>query len=611
MKRLYCIIVVFLLINFESWAVKADNRLVEIRQPDGTYVSVVLHGDEFFHYYTTDDGVLLVQSQGAYYIASTNADGRLSPTSLLAHNRSQRSENERRAVAAQDVDRYIEQASTETAIQRSNRREPIAENESLFPHSSSPRAIVILAEFEDVRFTIEDPLRSFDAYFNSDEPLVDYGQGEHRNASSVSKYFSDVSFGQFIPQFDVYGPVQVPNPLSYYGGTASGGKGENMSALFREACSLMDETIDYSQYDANNDGRVDLVIIIYAGYSESMTGNSAECIWPKSGNVDGGTYDGKKVSRFAVSAELNGFPGCWSSPPFERINGIGTMCHEFCHTLGLPDFYPTNSSIKDDNQGMEYWSLMDGGSYLSNGYSPVALNAWEREAFGWIDIPTLDETKDLTLTPLDAGGKAYRILNDHDSSAHEYFVIENIQNLGHNDAQKGHGMLVYHVDYDPSAFAITGNYVNNTLGHPRMTVVPADNCLFTLYNVGMTIDGVKINNSYFFNELAGDPFPGSSNVTELTDMTDHVNFKVYNGDILDKGFCNIVEDETGVISLSYIMNYSDYYALGISDITYHKQGEPEQIYTLDGRRTTNPGNGIYIVKMKTGKTQKVLLNKKH
>lgn len=601
---MYCLIAVFLMISLNGWAVKADSHLVEIRQPDGTFISVVLHGDEYSHYYTTDDGVLLVQSHGAYYIASTKVKGQLSATPILAHNRSQRSENERRAIAAQDVERFVNESSAEVALRRIS-KESIAESGSLFPHKGSPRAIVILAEFEDVKFTIEDPQRSFDDYFNSPESLVNYGRGENKNLSSVSKYFSDVSFGQFVPQFDVYGPVQVPNPLSYYGGAESGGKGENMRDLFQDACSLMDETIDYSQYDANDDGRVDLVIIIYAGYSESMSGNSADCIWPKAGTVNGGTYDGKKVSRYAVSAELTGYPGCWGSEPFERINGIGTMCHEFCHTLGLPDLYPTVQSAKGDNQGMEYWSLMDSGNYLSNGYQPTALNAWEREAFGWINISTLDETQDLTLTPIDAGGKAYRILNDNDSSGHEYFIIENIQKIGCNIAQKGHGMLVYHVDYDSLAFSMPHNNVNNIVGHPRMTVVPADNCLFAQYNIGKTIDGVRITNSYFYSELAGDPFPGSGNVRELTEMTNHVNFKVYNGDKLDKGFCNIFEDENGVISLSFITNYSDY-MLDIHEIKSTPQGVYDEIYTLDGRRILKPGKGVYIVRMKDGKKQIVV-----
>ena len=590
MKRLYYIIAALLLISLESWAVKADYRSVEIRQPDGTFVSVVLHGDEFFHYYTTDDGVLLVQSQGAYYIASTDAEGKLSATSLLAHNRNQRSENERKAVAAQDVDRFIEEASTEAAIRRSNRREPIAESESLFPHSGSPRAIVILAEFEDVRFTIEEPQRSFDAYFNSHEPLVNYGRKEDANISSVSKYFSDVSFEQFVPQFDVYGPVQVPNPLSYYGGTASSGNDENMPALFQDACSLMDETIDYSQYDANDDGRVDLVIILYAGYSQSMSGNSAECIWPKSGSVAGGTYDGKKVSRYAVNAELNGFPGCWSSAPFERINGIGTMCHEFCHALGLPDFYPTKESVKGNNQGMEYWSLMDSGNYLTNGYTPVALNAWEREAFGWIDIPTLNDTQDLTLTPLDAGGKAYRILNDHDSSGHEYFIIENIQKVGHNYYQKGHGMLVYHVDYNKSYFTL-GQKPNETKNHPRMTVVAADGLLLSSTNCN---DSIRL----YYQEMNGDPFPGTSGVTSLTDDMTRQDGKsmlfTYKGK-LNKPLYNIKEED-GIITFDFLKDFS---ASGINDPIQLKDENDHRIFTLDGRYAGNDlhalPKGIYVV----------------
>ena len=84
----------------------------------------------------------------------------------------------------------------------------------------------------------------------------------------MGKYFSDVSFGAFTPQFDVYGPVSLPDSLKVYGGTTSGGDGENMTKLFRDACTLMDDSLDFSQYDANNDGEVDLIIIIYAGYSE-------------------------------------------------------------------------------------------------------------------------------------------------------------------------------------------------------------------------------------------------------------------------------------------------------------------------------------------------------
>ena len=597
--RRFLFSVIAMIICIGAWAVQADPRPVDVRQSDGTILTVVLHGDEDFHYYTTLDGILLVQKSGAYYVASTGTDGQLTATTLLAHNSAQRSKAEMAAAKAQDMKLFFDNASQTAKINRL-KREPIETSGSMFPHIGSPRAVVILAEFADTTFKIENAKRSFTDYFNSTEAkLTNYGRGESSNASSVGKYFADVSFGQFTPQFDVYGPVKLPNPLSTYGGTQSVGKGERMDLLFQDACTLMDDSLDFSQYDMNGDGEVDLAIIIYAGYSQSMANNSNECIWPKSGTTSGGTYDGLRVSRYAVSAELNGFPGCWSSAPWERINGIGTLCHEFCHTMGLPDFYPTGSQgalVKGDNQAMEYWSLMDSGNYLINGYEPVALNAWEREAFGWMEIPTLEEGQDMELTSIDAGGTAYRVLNDSDATAREYFIIENIQNIGHNRAQKGHGMLVVHVDYDPSRFSMASNTVNNTKGHPRMTVVPADNRLFAQYNVGKTIDGVYINNKYFYDELSGDPFPGTSEVTALNDTTKHVNFQVYNGLRLDKAFCDIAERADGVVTLKYITHFADH-LVGIRDLRATIADEDDAIYTLDGRRmgdSANLPNGIYV-----------------
>ena len=590
--------IISMIICINIWAVKANPCPVDVRQADGTTLTVVLHGDEDFHYYTTTDGILLVQQRGGYYVASTGIDGSLTATTLLAHNAAQRSAAEQTAARAQDIALFMQKAESEAHANRLQ-REPIETSGNLFPHTGSPRIVVILAEFADTTFTIENTKRSFEDYFNSQEPLVDYGRGENRNASSVGKYFSDVSFGAFTPQFDVYGPVSLPDSLKVYGGTVSGGDGENMTKLFRDACTLMDDSLDFSQYDANNDGEVDLIIIIYAGYSESMSGNSAECIWPKSGTISGGKFDGKSVSRYAVSAELNGFPGCWSSAPWERINGIGTLCHEFCHTMGMPDFYPTGKqgqSVKGNNQAMEYWSLMDSGNYLINGYQPVAMTAWEREAFEWIEIPTLIDDQDLELKSIDDEGSAYRILNDNDNSGREYFIIENIQNIGHNLAQKGHGMLVYHIDYDPNLFSMSYNKVNNTKGHPRMTVVPADNLLFAQYNVGKTIDGVYINNKYFYDELAGDPFPGSSHVTALNDTTNHVNFKVFNGDTLNKAFDEITEHSNGIVSLKFISNFTEHLT-GIHELQGSAINDDKHVYTLDGRRVDNSATlpkGIYI-----------------
>ena len=581
-----------LLVSTASWAVKANPSPAEVRQADGTLLTVFLHGDEDFHYYTTADGVLLVPENGSYFIARTLPDGSLAATGILAHNASLRTPAEREMVKAQDVEAFLA-SGHQVALQRKARREPVSTNHTLFPHTGSPKAIVILAEFKDTTFSITNPKRSFEDYFNAPGNLPDYGNGESANLASVGKYFSEVSHGQFTPQFDVYGPVRLPSSLGTYGGTRADGKNERIDLLMTEACILMDDSLDFSQYDSNNDGQVDLVIIIYAGYSQSMSGNSVDCIWPKSGTVDGGTYDGKEVRRYAVSAELNGFPGCWPSAPDKRINGTGTLCHEFCHTLGLPDFYPTtsNTSVKGDNQAMEYWSLMDSGNYNVNGYAPVALNAWEREAFGWIEIPTLTSPGEIEMKALDDGGTAYRILNDNNETGKEYFILENIQKIRINTRHRGHGLVVSHVEFEANTFW-NGN-ANNIKGHPKMTIVPADGLLFAQYNVGKEIDGKVIRNSDFYDQLAGDPFPGTSEVTQLNDGMNLVNFQVYTGAKLNKALSEITE-ENGVVKFNFI----DDFEAGIETASMAQPQRLSGIYTLDGRRVASDMDllpkGIYI-----------------
>ncbi len=570
------------LATLQVWGVQAYSVPVDVKQADGTMLTIVLHGDEDFNYYTTLDGVLLVQQDGSYFVASIDESGQATATSLLAHNASLRSPEEKALASKQQMTLFLNTGNKRAGMRRVQ-REPVRDDHTLFPHTGTPKAIVILAEYNDTipysHFTIENPKQSFHDYFNKLGNLPDYGRGESANLSSVRQYFKAASFGQYMPEFDVFGPVMVPSAMETYGGASSNGNDENIKQLVKDACVLMDDSLDFSQYDANEDGYVDLVIIIYAGYSQSVTGNATSCLWPKSGNCSGGKYDGKNISRFGINAELNGFPGCYSSAPYERINGIGTLCHEFSHCLGLPDFYPTGNAWKGDNQAMEFWSIMDSGNYLSNGNAPAAFTAWEREALEWMEIPTLTEAGDLEIAPIDYDGTAYRIVNDNDETGNEYFIIENIQTRGYNQRQKGHGLLVYHVNYNAAAFSLASNSVNNQKGKPRMTVVPADGLLFAQYN----IDGVNVKNSDFYEQLAGDPYPGSTMRTELNDTIGVVNFQVYNGDRLNKALDNITEVD-GKIRLTFINDFQQHLD-GIAEVvtTSDRASGHDFIYTLDGR----------------------------
>lgn len=580
----------FILFTTASWAAKAYPLPVTITQADGTPLTIILRGDEHYHWYMTEDGALLCRQGNAYYVAAVEADGSLSATKQLAHNKDLRSNVERELISKQDRIAFSTRVKAKSARRRASIEDDLLSEQTLFPHSGTPKAVVILAEFQDTPFTITNPRRSFEQYLNGKGRSVNYDNGEASNLSSVAQYFSDMSFKKFIPQFDLYGPVKLPNSLKYYGGNNGTLKDVHFDELVKDACTLMNDSLDFSAYDANNDGYVDLVYVVYAGFSESVTGNSPDCIWPKSGFQNFGQFDGKTVARYGINNELNARPGAYSYP---RINGIGLFCHEFSHTLGLPDLYQSNDAC-DNNHEMEFWDLMDGGEYTKNGYLPTPYTAWEREAMGWMNIETLSEEGQLQLTPIQEGGKAYRIVNDN--ATNEYYIIENIQERGWYDAKsngksiKGHGMLVYHVDYNKSYFTL-GQKPNETKNHPRMTVVAADGLLLSSTNCN---DSTRL----YYQEMNGDPFPGTSGVTSLTDDMTRQDGKsmlfTYKGK-LNKPLYNIKEED-GIITFDFLKDFS---ASGINDPIQLKDENDHRIFTLDGRYAGNDlhalPKGIYVV----------------
>ena len=592
MKRiLFFLMAVVYSIVFQ--AAKAHPGPFTVTQSDGTQVTVKIHGDEDFHYYTTLDGVILFRDGNDYFVASISDNGEIINSGQLAHNASSRSTEEISIVSKQDKTKFFASATKKINKAKANRTALVEDDKTLFPHEGNPKVLVALVQSSDVKFTVNEPKKAFDQYLNAQRGKIEnLGNYNTRNAGSVAQYFDDASFGKFRPQFDVLDPITLDNTLVHYGE----GKNDKMSLLIPDVCKAIDENINFKDYDQNNDGKVDLIYIIYAGYSAGLGGNSTDCIWPKSGTGPFGTYDGKSVYRYGVSNELNYNPGYKKDSTGKElfyINGIGLFCHEFSHCMGMPDLYATKAATEEtqnsNNQEMEYWSIMDLGTYLQGGYVPAAYTAWEREFFGWMDIEDITDAKAqvIEMKAIDKGGKAYRIRNTNDESGNEYYILENIQKYGWNYYQFGQGMLAIHVDYDPNIFSLRSNSVNNTLGHPRMTVLAADGMLLNENSGDYTPE-------FIVAQAGGDPFPGTSNVTSLTDETS-VRPKIYTGERFGKPIYDIMESADGIITFKYL----DPTVTSIKDAIVEKKHKDNKIYTLDGRYIgTNAdglNKGIYII----------------
>ena len=352
------------------------------------------------------------------------------------------------------------------------------------------KGLLILVNFKDREMVNRENTKTiYEQLMNGlNDP---YGE----NYGSVREYFLAQSYGLFDYYFDVVGPVTVSKNMSYYGQNDATGNDLHPEEMIEEACKLVDNQVNFADYDLDGDGEVEGITVIYAGYGEN-SGASSNTIWAHEWqlNKSGKTLslDGVTINTYATGPELSGSSG-------SILEGIGTICHEYSHCLGLPDFY--NMSYNDSNYGMNAWSVMDLGAYNGNGYHPAGYTAYERWYCGWLEPIELNESKNINgMLNIEDNPIAYVVYNENRSKDMygEYYLLANHQQVGWDQRAAGHGMMILHVNYDEEAWQ--SNVVNDSYS-PRMALIPADN---------------NSNKNY---STAGDLWPGTSANTSLTDTT--------------------------------------------------------------------------------------------
>ncbi|MBR1387331.1 MAG: M6 family metalloprotease domain-containing protein [Alloprevotella sp.] len=434
MRRIFTLFLLMMMVlSVSAIPAKPGQRRV-LTLENGTKITATLVGDEFGHFYRGEDGKAYRLVAGTTYYAETNE----SEITTRA--------NQRRTMANK---------------QRSKRlgRQKVG---SVGSYTGKKKGVVILVNFTDTKFKAANNLALFKRIANEE------GFSEGDFYGSMYDYFKAQSDGQFELTFDVVGPVTVSNSYSYYGENDSNGDDLYAGQMVCEAVRLADSQVNFADYDWDGDGYVDQVYVIYAGQG-AADGGSDDTIWPHAYDLYSANYygdgegvitlDGVKINTYACGPELNGNGD---------IEGNGTMCHEFSHCLGYPDFYDTDYS---GGQGMYSWDLMDYGSYNGDGYRPAGYTSYERWAAGWLTPIELTTSETVTgMKPLTSGGNAYIIHND----AHydEYFLLENRQLESWDGALPGPGLLIVHVDYSETAWL--NNKPNDDPSHQRMTWVPSD-----------------------------------------------------------------------------------------------------------------------------------------
>jgi immune inhibitor A len=289
------------------------------------------------------------------------------------------------------------------------------------------RPLVVCVEFSDNSHTYE-PMNFSTLLFTKDYEVP---------TGSFRDYYLENSYGKHDPLGSVYGSW-VMAPLLYTQYT-QGVYGldylttPNARTLALDVVNLVDPYIDFSDYDANDDGCLDGLMIVHAGPGAEETDNGWD-IWSHRWSIS-------KIQRDGVWIES------YTMQPEKRSNGslidIGVFCHEWGHDLGIVwdeyDQYYTSNGLGD-------WTVMSTGCYNNGGKTPAHHSAYCKYVLGWTNVVRVTSNQtNVEILQAETSPVAYRLWTSGALSRY-FFLVENRQKTGFDSYLPGDGLLIYHVD---------------------------------------------------------------------------------------------------------------------------------------------------------------------
>lgn len=479
MKHSLLLLLFCFLCKAAVYAVPAYPKGHRVMQPDGSFVTLYAHGDERGHYLTTADGEVVCKGADGFY----------------------------RATGEDATTAWRKAAARKPALA------PIkGPNKSVFHEKF--RGLVLLVSFNDRDFSMSDE-KTYD-YFSTimnKRNLTSYNPGKYlttymKLTGSVRDYFYDNSNGVFDPEFDVVGPLKMDVSQYYIDGY------RKTAELTEKVLQRADEEgLDFTKYDADEDGVIDMLYVIYAGYSSNYQDNDERLVWPHANTMEESitgrptpVFDGKKVGRYACSAEIFG----WHDDGDKMLDGIGVIVHEFSHVLGLQDHYDTSNGYQEHPNA---WDVMSAGNYSEDlNRTPCGFNSFEKHAAGFSEPVDITDMAGQHIT-LGSAETTHQACLIRSYQHHVSYFMENRQPDKWDRNLPGKGLLVWRVDSIRPEYW-TQNYIN-------VTTRACFRLVRACGTQGSFLTGV-VDTDY-------DSFPGTHNITELDNDDDAANLISYDG----------------------------------------------------------------------------------
>lgn len=494
LKHISALTLAILVLGLRANAGPAWRGTLTLTQPDGSVLQARVVGDEFAHLMVDLQGNALIQnSEGWWCYAAFSGDGSMHSTGTVAGDklrpasaaggdigevlRKWSAQNKRALVrnplvatkggqVAGTWKKAGSSSGTGPGWTRNCAGEGVASGSeaevksdteagsggtgSNTPEIIRKRCLVLLAEFKDVKMSFAR--ERFENLMNTGE-------------SSVKNYLNDQFLGKYEFTFDVAPIVTLSQTHQYYGKN-SNGKDSRAAEAVAEACRLAAANgTDFSIYDTDNDGKVDDILLFYAGKDESEGGGD-DCIWSHAWKLSAAniklTLNGKVIDSYAATSELS----LRSSGKYQ-FKTIGTICHEYSHSLGLADMYDTDyGGSGGEADGLwKSTALMDKGNFNNDGRIPPYYNAIDRDMLG---IGQCEELKEghYVLEPINLNGRFLRMDTANEG---EYYLIECRTNTGWDIYARCKGLAIYHIDKSANLTGYSPVYERDASAAERWT----------------------------------------------------------------------------------------------------------------------------------------------
>ncbi len=587
MRKKYFLFLLVLFLELVAFALPAKKGVITVNQPDGSQLRIEGHGDENFHYITTEDGFLVKKNNDGIYEYAEFAEQQIKPLGIKARSMGERVDAEKKFLKRTPKSTITISLDQETSMRKLAAEDlVIAESQKVIGKRNYPqRGLVILVNFQDVAFSPQNTVVEMDSMLNGVNYTYDGA------TASARKYFFDQSSGTYNPTFDVVGPVTLSNNVAFYGANDATGNDVRPDSMVIEACYLADQQlgVDFSQYDADSDGVIDFVFVLYAGYGESSNySDSPNLIWQHAWYIYQGAgkrriIDGKWLNTYACSCELSGSVGS------NKRDGIGAFCHEFSHVLGLPDTYATNGA---SHYTLGAWNIMDQGPYNNNGKTPPSYSAYERFFVGWLTPTYLSRTQNVTIGELQSTNEAYLFceegthnLNGEVPNPELFYMFENRQKVGWDAYLPGHGLLLTKINYNSSSW--TYNTVNNNSANMGIDIIEADGKASRMGDAGDTYPGSTFCRQFYI---------GSRYFSSIVEEDGQIRFDACLGDesILEESSDDdsiLVLGGKGALQIKNMPKESSIFVYNLFGQLVHSEKNNSSEISISLQR------GIYLVKI--------------